>query len=73
MLARIKHLLPHDVTEHRSKSRDLREGIEELPIFTWVKERINIFSTAHDCLVASLAHTTPAFLYVYRLFLSLFL
>ena len=73
MLARIKHVLAHDVTEQRSSSHDLEEGMEELSTLSRVKERINIVSTAHDYLVASLAHTAPAFRYVYRFFLSLFL
>ena len=73
MLARIKQLLAHDVTEHRSKSHDLGEGVEEVSSFSPVKERINIFSTAQDCLTVSIAHTTSDFPCVYRLFLSLFL
>ena len=47
--------------------------MEEFSNFSRVKERINIVSTARDCLVASLAHNASAFPYVYRFFFSLFL
>jgi hypothetical protein len=60
ILVWIIHLLANDLKEHRSDSHDLGTRMEEVSIFSRVKERMNIISNAPVCLGGSLAHI-PSF------------